>query len=105
MPTLQRSDDRAAAAAPPTAGLPVVAPGLVPLRPSYLLAIEDPAMLRADLAVQQVHYSTVRLQQGIGNVCCNDEHEGRGSDPQGTSGRARTGRLVPGLWRPDVLAA
>jgi putative transposase len=44
----------------------------------HLLAIEEPAVLRAELAVQQVHYNTVRLHQGIGYVCPDDEHEGRG---------------------------
>jgi putative transposase len=44
----------------------------------HLLLIEDPATLRAELAVQQVHYNTVRLHQGIGYVTPDDEHEDRG---------------------------
>jgi putative transposase len=44
----------------------------------YLLAIEDPAVLRAELAIRRAHYNGVRLHQGIGYVCPNDEHEGRG---------------------------
>jgi len=44
----------------------------------HLLAIEDPAVLRAELAVRREHYNAVRLHQGIGYVCPNDEHEGRG---------------------------
>jgi putative transposase len=44
----------------------------------HLLLIEDPAELRAELAVQQVHYNTVRLHQGVGYVTPDDEHEGRG---------------------------
>lgn len=44
----------------------------------HLLAIEDPATLRTELAVQQVHYNTVRLHQGVGYVTPDDEHEGRG---------------------------
>lgn len=44
----------------------------------HLLAIEEPAVLRAELAVQQTHYNTVRLHQGLGYVCPDDEHEGRG---------------------------
>lgn len=44
----------------------------------HLLAIEEPAELRAELAVQQVHYNTVRLHAGIGYVTPLDEHEGRG---------------------------
>lgn len=44
----------------------------------HLLLIEDPAVLRAELAVQQVHYNTVRLHQGIGYVTPDDEHEGHG---------------------------
>lgn len=44
----------------------------------HLLAIEDPAVLRAELAIRREHYNGVRLHQGIGYVCPNDEHEGRG---------------------------
>ncbi len=44
----------------------------------HLLAIEDPAVLRVELDVQQAHYNTVRLHQGIGYVTPDDEHEGRG---------------------------
>jgi putative transposase len=44
----------------------------------HLLAIRDPATIRAELAATRAHYNTVRLHQGIGYVCPNDEHEGRG---------------------------
>jgi len=44
----------------------------------HLLAISDPATLRAELAVTRVHYNSVRLHQGIGYVTPDDEHEGRG---------------------------
>jgi len=44
----------------------------------HLLAIEDPATLRAELAVVREHYNTVRLHAGIGYVTPDDEHEGRG---------------------------
>jgi len=44
----------------------------------HLLAIRDPATLRAELATVRAHYNTVRLHQGIGYVCPNDEHKGRG---------------------------
>lgn len=44
----------------------------------HLLAITDPATLRAELAVIRVHYNSVRLHEGIGYVTPNDEHEGRG---------------------------
>jgi putative transposase len=44
----------------------------------HLLAIRDPATLRAELAVTRAHYNGVRLHQGIGYVTPNDEHEGRG---------------------------
>jgi transposase InsO family protein len=44
----------------------------------HLLAIEDPATLRAELAIVRVHYNTVRLHQGVGYVTPDDEHEGRG---------------------------
>jgi transposase InsO family protein len=44
----------------------------------HLLAITDPATLRAELAVVRAHYNGVRLHQGVGYVCPNDEHEGRG---------------------------
>lgn len=44
----------------------------------HLLAIRDPATLRAELAVTREHYNSVRLHQGVGYVTPNDEHEGRG---------------------------
>jgi transposase InsO family protein len=45
----------------------------------YLLAIDDPAVLRVELDVRQRHYNTVRLHAGIGYVTPDDEHEGRGT--------------------------
>ncbi len=45
----------------------------------HLLAIADPATLRAEIAVTRVHYNTVRLHQGVGYVTPDDEHEGRGA--------------------------
>ena len=44
----------------------------------HLLAIEDPATLRAELADVREHYNTVRLHAGIGYVTPDDEHKGRG---------------------------
>lgn len=44
----------------------------------HLLAIRDPATLRAELAMARAHYNGVRLHQGIGYVTPDDEHEGRG---------------------------
>ena len=44
----------------------------------HLLAIADPAVLRAELGVVRVHYNGVRLHTGIGYVTPDDEHEGRG---------------------------
>ncbi len=44
----------------------------------HLLAIRDPATLRAELTVTRAHYNGVRLHAGIGYVTPNDEHEGRG---------------------------
>jgi putative transposase len=44
----------------------------------HLLAIRDPVTLRAELEITRAHYNGVRLHQGIGYVCPNDEHEGRG---------------------------
>ena len=44
----------------------------------HLLAIADPATLRAELAVVRRHYNTIRLHAGIGYVTPEDEHEGRG---------------------------
>jgi putative transposase len=44
----------------------------------HLLAIRDPATLRAELGITRAHYNGVRLHQGIGYVCPNDQHEGRG---------------------------
>jgi transposase InsO family protein len=45
----------------------------------HLLAIDDPAVLRAELDVRQRHYNTVRLHAGIGYVTPDDEHQGRGA--------------------------
>ena len=44
----------------------------------HLAAIEDPATLRAELAVIREHYNTVRLHESIGYVTPEDEHAGRG---------------------------
>ena len=52
--------------------------GTIKIENPHLLAIEDPATLRAELAVTRQHYNTVRLHAGIGYVTPDDEHEGRG---------------------------
>ena len=44
----------------------------------YLLAIRDPATLRAELKITRAHYNGLRLHAGVGYVTPNDEHEGRG---------------------------
>jgi putative transposase len=44
----------------------------------HLLAIPDPATLRAELKIVRAHYNGVRLHQNIGYVTPNDEHERRG---------------------------
>ncbi len=44
----------------------------------HLDAIDDPAVLRAELELVRVEYNTVRLHAGIGYVTPDDEHEGRG---------------------------
>lgn len=44
----------------------------------HLLAITDPAVLRAELVVIREHWNGVRLHAGIGYVTPNDEHDGRG---------------------------
>ena len=43
----------------------------------HLLAIRDPAPLRAELEIVRAHYNGVRLHQGVGYVTPNDEHQGR----------------------------
>ena len=45
---------------------------------SLLLAITDPAVLRAELDVIRTEYNTRRLHSGIGYVTPEDEHTGRG---------------------------
>jgi len=64
----------------------------------HLLAIRDPATLRAELGVVRKHYNSVRLHQGIGYVTPNDEHEGRGEairkHRQAGLERARLDRLA-----------
>ncbi|HEY5182674.1 MAG TPA: integrase core domain-containing protein [Dermatophilaceae bacterium] len=44
----------------------------------HLLAITDPAVLRAELDRIQVEYNTIRLHSSIGYVTPDDEHQGRG---------------------------
>jgi len=44
----------------------------------HLLAIRDPAVLRAELAVVRRRYNGIRLHAGIGYVTPDDEHQGRG---------------------------
>lgn len=44
----------------------------------HLERIDDPAVLRAELALVRTEYNTVRLHAGIGYVTPDDEHEGRG---------------------------
>jgi putative transposase len=45
----------------------------------HLLAIRDPATLRAELTITRAHYNGVRLHASIGYVTPDDEHEGRGT--------------------------
>jgi putative transposase len=52
--------------------------GHIKIEYPHLLAIRDPATLRAEIAVVRHHYNTVRLHQGVGYVTPDDEHEGRG---------------------------
>jgi hypothetical protein len=47
-------------------------------RSPHLDAIDDPAVLRAELEVVRTQYNTVRLHEAIGYVTPDDEHEGRG---------------------------
>jgi putative transposase len=49
--------------------------GHVKVEYQHLLAIRDPAVLRAELAVVHNHYNGVWLHAGIGYVTPNDEHE------------------------------
>ncbi len=44
----------------------------------HLLAIGDPATLRAELDLVRTQYNTVRLHSGVGYVTPDDEHTGRG---------------------------
>ncbi len=44
----------------------------------HLMAITDPAVLRAELEVVQHDYNTCRLHSSIGYVTPDDEHQGRG---------------------------
>lgn len=44
----------------------------------HLLAITDPAILRAELDTVRTEYNTARLHSGIGYVTPHDEHTGRG---------------------------
>ena len=46
----------------------------------HLLAIRDPATLRAELEIVRDRYNGVRLHAGIGYVTPDDEHHGRGKE-------------------------
>jgi len=52
--------------------------GHIKIENPHLLAITNPATLRAELAAVRQHYNTTRLHAGIGYVTPDDEHEGRG---------------------------
>ena len=52
--------------------------GTIKMDYPHLLAITDPATLRAELAVTQADYNSTRLHSGIGYVTPDDEHTGRG---------------------------
>ena len=52
--------------------------GHIKIENPHLLAITDPATLRAELAVVRQHYNTIRLHAGVGYVTPDDEHQGRG---------------------------
>ena len=47
----------------------------------HLVKISEPAILRAELDLLQVHWNTVRLHAGIGYVTPDDEHTGRAETP------------------------
>ena len=66
----------------------------------HLLAISDPAILRAELDRHPGHYNAVRLHQGIGYVTPNDEHEGRGEAIR----KARQAGLEQARQQPACLA-
>lgn len=52
--------------------------GHIKMEYPHLLAIRDPATLRAELKVIRAQYNGIRLHAGIGYVTPDDEHEGRG---------------------------
>ena len=52
--------------------------GTIKIEWPHLLAITDPAVLRAELDIVRHEYNTIRLHSGIGYVTPDDEHEGRG---------------------------
>jgi transposase InsO family protein len=60
----------------------------------HLMAIEDPAVLAAELERIRVHYNGTRLHEAIGYVTPNDEHQGRGD----TIRKAR----IAGLEKADT---
>ena len=63
----------------------------------HLLAISDPAVLRAELAVVRSHCNGVGLHSGMGYVCLDFEHGGKGQTIR------KAGR--PGSRRPDSDAS
>ncbi|MCA1678964.1 MAG: integrase core domain-containing protein [Actinobacteria bacterium] len=64
----------------------------------HLDQVDDPAVLRAELALVRVEYNTVRLHAGIGYVTPDDEHDGRGPQIRRARGvglmRARRQRIA-----------
>jgi putative transposase len=52
--------------------------GTIKVEWPHLLAITDPAVLRAELEIVRTEYNTIRLHSGIGYVTPQDEHQGRG---------------------------
>jgi len=52
--------------------------GTIKMDYPHLLAITDPATLRAELDITQIDYNTTRLHSSIGYVTPEDEHTGRG---------------------------
>ncbi|MFV0462662.1 MAG: integrase core domain-containing protein [Nostocoides sp.] len=64
--------------------------GTIKIENPHLLAVRDPAALRAELAVVRKHYNTVRLHAGIGYVTPRRRtRRPRRADPRGPRSRPR----------------
>ncbi|MEO7942145.1 MAG: integrase core domain-containing protein [Marmoricola sp.] len=80
--------------------------GHIKLEYPHLLAIRDPATLRAEIAGVREHYNTVRLHQGIGYVKPDDEtreEEKRSARPAKRASNKPGSGALPGTEQNEKI--